>query len=171
MCWTSMQINYTIKHWGWGDCCALPNSPRSREKKLSPVIHYQWVFCRENMEVCVPYLQWYYAGQQTYISEKIANKMTDIQAISINRDITPCMLCLLNPSNTAGHLLTQEPLPLCEGSSQHDSPLSCCYRPCCFLRKSVKPGEVRGSQREVLTGECEMPGVKRGCLSVCLINS
>lgn len=102
MCWASMQINYTIKHWGWGDCCALPNSPKSREKKLSPVIHYQWVFCRENMEVCVPYLQWYYAGQQTYISEKIANKMTDIQAISISRDITPCMLFPVKPFQHCG---------------------------------------------------------------------
>lgn len=97
MCWGSMQINYTIKHWGWGDCCALPNSPKSREK-LSPVIHYQCVFCRVNIEMCVPYLQWYYAGQQTYISERKkkkkrkSKKMTGFQATTISSDLTPCML-------------------------------------------------------------------------------
>lgn len=47
------------------------------------------------MEMCVPYLQCYHAGQQTYIPEKIANKMTDIQAILISRDVTPCMLLLV----------------------------------------------------------------------------
>ena len=165
-----MQINYTIKHWGWGDCCTLPNSPKSREKKLSAVVHYQWLFCRENMEMHVPYLQWYYAGQQTDISEKIANKMTDTQAILISRDLTPCMLLPVKPFPQHGTSADTSAAPLCE--ARHSvTVLSRCYRPCCFLRKSGKPGEVHGSQREDLTGKCEKLGVKHVCLSVCLMDA
>lgn len=174
MCWGSMQINYTIKHWGWGDCCALPNSPKSREK-LSPVIHYQCVFCRVNIEMCVPYLQWYYAGQQTYISERKkkkkrkSKKMTGFQATTISSDLTPCMLLPV--------VLSQQCRDLCwHGchfcrACHSEAALSGCYHPWCFPRKSVKSREVHRSQREVLIRDCEKRGVGRGCLSVCLIDS
>lgn len=76
------------------------------------------------MEMCVPYLQCYYAGRQMYIPEKIANKMTATQAILISRDLTPCMLLPGKPFQQCRTYADTSAALLCEGLSQRDSPLS-----------------------------------------------
>lgn len=97
------------------------------------------------------------ASRHTFL--KIADKITDIQAVLISRDLTPCMLLLvkhLEQCRTFADTMVHRFVRACHSVTA----LSCCYHPCCFLRKSVISVEVHGSQREVLTGECEKPGVK-----------
>lgn len=92
-------------------------------------------------------------------SSKLLTKITDIQVILLSRDLTPCMLLLvklLQQCRTFADTVVHCFVRACHSVTA----LSCCYRPCCFLKKSVLSGEVHGSQREVLTWECEKPGVK-----------